>query len=317
MGSKRKIKIPYAYREGRLTHVSKAVSGRKCGCFCVVCGEPLVAKKGESRQPHFAHDKESECKAETALHRIGKLLIKERVDLAIATGSEIPLRWACPYCNENHEANLLKKARRCELEHPIATARADVVLLDSYDIAYAALEIVVTHMPEEATEQIYKKNNIRLLRFDLKSEADLLKLTAPEGVRPDFVDHCVMPRCPGCQTFLRQRKLYVADKSCWRCGRLMKLTYAYDGRTIRGPEAYADFEIEVARKEGVILNVRYSKMSNRQYMANVCPHCYAMSGNFFLHREWEDMREKKVLQISLGCIKCKKIYRSGSKEIYT
>lgn len=311
MSGRRKIKIPYAYRDGRLIHISEAVSGRKCGCLCVVCGESLIARKGESRQPHFAHDTESECKAESALHRIGKLLIKERIDLAIAAGSEIALRWECAYCDEDHEANLLKKARRCEIEYPVGSARADVALLDANDNTYAALEIVVTHKPEETTERIYEQNNVRLLRFDLKSEADLVKLTAPEGVLPDFVDHCTMPRCPACRSFLRQRKLYLLDHSCWRCGKGMTLACGFDGSMMMGPEDFASFEVEEARKRGALLDVRYSKTTRTRYMANVCPHCDVISGSFFLHDAWPDIDETKALKISVGCPSCEKVYPSS------
>lgn len=272
------------------------------------CGEPLIARKGESRRPHFAHSQDSTCSAESALHKIGKLLVKKRIDQAITSGEDIPLRWNCGYCYEDHQANLMKRARRCELEHSIATARADVALLDANDQAYAALEIVVTHKPEEATRRVYERNNVRLLRFDLKTEDDLIKLTAPEGVRPDFVDHCTMPRCPDCRTYQRQRRLYILDQSCWRCGRGVKLACGHDGDTMMSPEEFAPFEVEAARKHGVVLDIRYSKTTQSRYMANVCPHCNVISGSFFLHDAWPDIDEDKALRISVGCPKCEKVY---------
>lgn len=57
-----------------MTHISKVDRGLACRCFCVSCGKPLIARKGEHRTHHFAHADGSECVSamETALHLMAK-----------------------------------------------------------------------------------------------------------------------------------------------------------------------------------------------------------------------------------------------------
>lgn len=70
-------KTAYAYRENQLVHIGEVARGLSCGCFCVVCGGRLIAKKGSVRVHHFAHAADTDCQgaAETALHLLAKELI--------------------------------------------------------------------------------------------------------------------------------------------------------------------------------------------------------------------------------------------------
>ena len=38
----------YAIKDGVATSIENVESGLKCGCICPSCGEPLVARKGQS-----------------------------------------------------------------------------------------------------------------------------------------------------------------------------------------------------------------------------------------------------------------------------
>jgi hypothetical protein len=50
--------IPFAYRRGStaLVDVADVAQGRACDCQCPSCGRPVLARKGEIREWHFAHD---------------------------------------------------------------------------------------------------------------------------------------------------------------------------------------------------------------------------------------------------------------------
>lgn len=41
---------------GELRYISEVPSGLSCGCFCVTCGARLIARKGETNDPHFGHE---------------------------------------------------------------------------------------------------------------------------------------------------------------------------------------------------------------------------------------------------------------------
>lgn len=71
------IKLPFGIKDGQLVDIVDVDSGLTCDCKCPSCGHPLVAKKGEKNQHHFAHHNKPDCygAVETALHIKGKEII--------------------------------------------------------------------------------------------------------------------------------------------------------------------------------------------------------------------------------------------------
>lgn len=69
----------YGVKNGQLIYIFEAARGLACGCVCVACGQPLVARKGHQRRHHFAHATDIDCQgaAETALHLLSKELFGE------------------------------------------------------------------------------------------------------------------------------------------------------------------------------------------------------------------------------------------------
>ena len=73
----------FGLKDGKIIHISEVPiedNGLKCGCFCPVCNDMLVAKKkGKKLAPYFAHKSNSSCtgSVETALHLFAKEIIKE------------------------------------------------------------------------------------------------------------------------------------------------------------------------------------------------------------------------------------------------
>lgn len=65
--------------EGRIVSVEDVRRGKACDCCCPECGEVLIARQGEVRAWHFAHESEGDCTgaAEGALHRAAKQLLIE------------------------------------------------------------------------------------------------------------------------------------------------------------------------------------------------------------------------------------------------
>jgi len=54
--------VPFGYSEseGRLVDVHQVQSGKRCGCVCPSCKAPLIARKGNKKIWHLAHDSGSE-----------------------------------------------------------------------------------------------------------------------------------------------------------------------------------------------------------------------------------------------------------------
>lgn len=75
------VKMAYAKTpDGAVVHVDSAKNGLACGCHCIECGEPVVARQGKINLWHFAHNHESTCRGytkETVIHYRAKHLLAE------------------------------------------------------------------------------------------------------------------------------------------------------------------------------------------------------------------------------------------------
>ena len=70
--------------KGERVSIEEVSKGKKCGCFCPICNQPLIAKNSvpldlAKREHHFAHEKGILCGAtdETYLHQLAKEVIIE------------------------------------------------------------------------------------------------------------------------------------------------------------------------------------------------------------------------------------------------
>lgn len=86
--------IQFAYsKEGERVSIFDVPTGKSCGCFCRICGEPLGAKNsGKTRDtilepnqkvPHFYHQSGSTCKGETIIHILAKEVFLESKKLML------------------------------------------------------------------------------------------------------------------------------------------------------------------------------------------------------------------------------------------
>jgi hypothetical protein len=99
---------------GVVVHVSEVASGIACHCFCPSCDEPLVAKKGQLMQHHFAHQSGTECPGaqESAIHLAAKQAIARRRELELPAAyvsfqtSRSPLQVASVERAHFHEVSL-------------------------------------------------------------------------------------------------------------------------------------------------------------------------------------------------------------------
>jgi hypothetical protein len=249
----------------------------------------IEQKKGAKR-PHYAHKvKSPNCKPESVLHFGFKRMLSQRIQKHLDNKEPLPIKWHCSVCEGDHEGNLLKKAIRVAEEYSLGPCRPDIVLTTEMDSPVWALEVVVTHAPEDRTLDHYRANRIALARFDLKSDTDLVKATAPV-LEPDHVDQCANPRCPKCQRFQRNVVLSVIQGDCWKCDSIMPIAIVEAGEargnTWVGPEHFTDAELKLARSKGCLIKNKYSRTQRRSYPANTCKSCGAFAGEFHMHTEY-------------------------------
>ncbi|GFE79237.1 hypothetical protein GCM10011487_12370 [Steroidobacter agaridevorans] len=78
--------IGYCLNESdELVHIDSVPRGKACGCRCVSCAEPLIARKGDIRVHHFAHAQQNQCTGalETLLHLLAKEILRTASVLAL------------------------------------------------------------------------------------------------------------------------------------------------------------------------------------------------------------------------------------------
>ena len=184
------LKVPYADRNGELVHASQVERGLACGCSCIECGTRLVARRGPKTRPHFAHHASAgDCDGESVLHRLGKRLLAQRIEVAIAAQRSVNVGWECERCYREHETDLVQGATGVGVEHTIRTAavgtiRPDVAVFGSSDEPQTLAEVVVTHKPDQTVYDYAGVNGIGVAEFWVSTVADLERLEHPRTLRP-------------------------------------------------------------------------------------------------------------------------------------
>lgn len=283
------LKIPLAHDEtGCLVSVEFAIPGRQY--FCPACGTLLILRRGTIKVPHFAHKPSDVCNQETIVHKTAKLIVQQAIADWKAEKTPAPvIQRACQVCHSLVAQPLPDKVETAVLEYHLSDGFiADVALLVQ-DKPEAVIEILVTHAVDEI-----KATNISVPFIELDGYA---VLDSPTTWTP-ITDHFRSLTCPKCvQNFKRfQTKTSQIAKrmnlelptdyyryapcSCWRCKKDI-LVFTWPGRQLH--------EMTPPRYQPVPKTIRfeYSKTVRGKYWANVCPHCQAIQGDWFLFAEPE------------------------------
>ena len=149
-------------KTNKLISIEHAERGLACDCFCFECGEPVVAKKGEKNEHHFAHisNKES-CfiNPESILHKFAKQVIIE------ANGLLLP---ALPNSQET-EAKLWQFSQITP-EVRLGNIQPDLMAMVDKDTYF--IEIAVTSFVDEIKLERIKTFGTPTIELDLR---ELLK----------------------------------------------------------------------------------------------------------------------------------------------
>jgi flagellar biosynthesis GTPase FlhF len=146
------VKIPFGQSaDGRMVSIDAVTRGLDCQCFCSACSLPLVARKGEINQHHFAHYTEPENCAEareTAIHKFAKAIICDALSLRLP---------------DNLDLGQMQSAKS---EEWLDGIRPDV--LAQFD-EVVAIEVFVAHrVPVEKIQKLAQRK-LATLEIDLSS----------------------------------------------------------------------------------------------------------------------------------------------------
>jgi hypothetical protein len=85
---------------------------------------------------------------------------------------------------------------------------------------------------------------------------------------------------------MTDQKLLIKDVDCWKCGKDMKIALLLSDTSFEDPSTFSPKLLELARKHGVKIALRHSKMLDETYNTNICPHCDSIWGKMFLSQYW-------------------------------
>lgn len=286
--------------------------------FCGFCSGPFVLRKSGktgpgAKRPHFAHKVLTpNCTPESALHFEFKNRLAETIEQYLSDSKELILSWECSYCYRDHTGNLIKTARRVALEHWLGECRPDVALLNDSGKLVAAIEVVVTHRPEESVREFYRQNKIVLIELHLKSETDLDNVIE-KLANADVVDVCLNGgRCPKCFYFQQPIVMRIIDVSCHSCNSKIRVPFI-EGDHARGshigPDGFSQEERELAKSHGAKIEWQYSRTLNTKYWAATCGRCNKFVGRNYLFTSYVSLAnygEYQSTEIPLGyfCENC-------------
>jgi len=310
-------------KNGQFVKANDAEKGNNF--FCPVCNSDLVLRKSGktgkgTKRPHFAHQSlTSNCTSETALHYSFKNLLVNKLQQHITAQMPLPFSWECEYCGIEHSGNLLKKVKTVKIEHNLTLCQPDIALLEENGKVFGAVEIVVTHKPEENVLKYYSKNDIILIQINLTSDKDIDEIERKIS-RPDRVLTCLNPKCKICGHYQSKKRMTIIDGTCWKCRNIMKVAAISisNGGMVRGisnnlrPSDFTSEEIAFAKSKGVILKTQYSKTVHDSYVANSCAKCGSFVGDHFLHTDYIvpasfGQLSSQIYNIGYHCENCEEI----------
>lgn len=192
------IQYQYAYDEtGKLVSIKNYTKeeSKLHSYKCISCGNELLPRAigSNKRKAHFYHRTLIECSGETYLHKLGKLLIKQKFETSETFLVSYPVTKECSNIdcslrNSNCKKDpteeifdLKKFYDTCTEETSVKGFVADLLLTNSQkaNIPPILIEICVTHSCE------YNKRNsgLKIIELTLKNEDDVIAIVEAKVIQ--------------------------------------------------------------------------------------------------------------------------------------
>lgn len=193
---KGEIKYQYAYDEnGNRICIRQLTASTKHDhtYTCINCGNKMVANIGDVNQPYFSHAINCACSGESYLHKLAKILIKEKYDNSSSFNIEYYVTLDCKnthckyrknFCKETnvpHKVDLKKYYDTCEIEAPVKGFIADILLTNSKNpsIEPTLFEVCVTH----SCDEVKRNSGLKIIELKIKEEKDITNLAKTIVIR--------------------------------------------------------------------------------------------------------------------------------------
>lgn len=269
--------------EGKLVHVDSVQRGKKCGCICPYCKEPLEAKQGKKKAHHFAHIGRGLCRKghETRLHLLVKEVLKEIQKIKLP---EYRIKKSFIIKKDKSKADddyitmpsKLANLNNVEFEKFIGSGaiKPDCIAETSKG-SKIALEINVTHAVDAEKIKKIKQEGINCLEINLPPKTptkkeDIIKLLTEDVECKNWIN------CPSGFDYLREKEEDEIDKyekvhpeierieiencnNCKLCFYILERKYKklladYNGRLLHWAIPYANWSLDDYLKAVIKIN---------------------------------------------------------------
>lgn len=265
-------------RQSKLVKIADAEKGVEY--FCPECQSPFVLKKSNrtgkgTRRPHFSHlQLNPNCTPEGVLHYSFKKFLFAHLQECISVGRPIEFKWTCIDCNSILSGNLLRHVTTVKEEFDLKVCRPDIALLDLEGNVLVAIEVVVTHAPEDKVLDYYREAGVVLVQINLSSEGDLNEVEA-RIERPDKVDYCMKPGCKNYGASTIERVTQHIPTECPRCYSQIEM-YSILVRSLFGEQKSLEFletEIDLLKRRSPRVSMANVSGSNQMRPILRCEEC--------------------------------------------
>ena len=163
------LQIPYAFTNNKLP-VSPQVAEKGQDFSCPICDSEVVLRRGDIRQPHFAHKPDIGCSGEGVRHKIAKQMIYLMYWRSIYTPmGNVEVFRKCPNCSQygTHSQVVKGYGADVECEVNVGRHRVDVALIRNGKPTYG-IEVRDTHPVDDAKWDAFRKLSFPCIEVEAK-----------------------------------------------------------------------------------------------------------------------------------------------------
>lgn len=152
--------MPFAWLADKIVDVGEVASGLSCGCTCLGCSQPVIARKGQKKIHHFSHYGTGACQgnAETGIHRKAKEILEK------AGYMHLP-RVLLPGTSIELAAPAIIRFDRVLVEKRMGRIQPDLVI-ETYN-RELAVELAWKHFVEPDKKTAFQAMGLAALEIDL------------------------------------------------------------------------------------------------------------------------------------------------------
>lgn len=286
------LKYPVArFRKGNDWKLIKAEDADPTGifyCYDQRCNQRMI-KYGtnnsdkRSQRPHFRHKSfNPNCNPESALHYGFEQDLLSIINYRLENHIPLKVSWNCPICSEQHTIDILKGIWRADDTFTRLPVKPDIALIDSFNQVKYAIEIVVTHSPEESTQQYYIDHDIVLIQFNI-TEQNVEEIINSDIMPADIVNYCSNLFCSNCGKRKLESYMLLRKVKCWNCSREMNHAEIHTvAGLLKKIKDFDELELQFAAElKHNFKNLIYTGLNyNKIIPANRCNYCNSFYSPF-------------------------------------